>query len=41
MSDGKLIDDDGDARPTGGVSKFESLEDLNRGTAKFIKLIEE
>ena len=41
ISDGKLIDDDGDARPTGGVSKFESLEDLNRGTAKFIKLIEE
>ena len=41
ISDGKLIDDDGYARPTGGVSKFESLEDLNRGTAKFIKLIEE
>lgn len=42
ISDGKLIDDDGDVRPTGGVSKFNSLEDLNnRGTAKFIKLVEE
>ena len=41
ISDGKLIDDDGDARPMGGVSKFKSLEDLNRGTAKFIKLVEE
>ena len=41
ISDGKLIDDDGEERPIGGVSKFKSLEDLNRGTAKFIKLIEE
>lgn len=40
ISDGKLIDDDGDVRPLGGVSKFKSLEDLNRGTAKFIKLVE-
>lgn len=41
ISDGKLIDDDGDVRPIGGVSKFNSLEDLNSGTAKFIKLVEE
>lgn len=40
ITDGKLIDDDGDARPIGGVSKFKSLEDLNSGTAKFIKLVE-
>lgn len=40
ISDGKLIDDDGDVRPLGGVSKFKSLEDLNSGTAKFIKLVE-
>lgn len=40
ISDGKLIDDDGDVRPIGGVSKFKSLEDLNSGTAKFIKLVE-
>lgn len=40
ITDGKLIDDDGDARPMGGVSKFKSLEDLNSGTAKFIKLVE-
>ena len=39
VSDGKLIDDDGDARPT-GRKKFESFEDLNSGTAKFIKLVE-
>ena len=40
ISDGRLIDDDGDERPLGGVSKFKSLEDLNSGTAKFIKLVE-
>lgn len=40
ISDGKLIDDDGEERPIGGVSKFKSLEDLNSGTAKFIKLVE-
>lgn len=40
ISDGKLIDDDGEKRPIGGVSKFKSLEDLNSGTAKFIKLVE-
>ena len=40
ISDGKLIDDDGEERPIGGVSKFKSLEDLNGGTAKFIKLVE-
>lgn len=40
ISDGKLIDDDGEERPMGGVSKFKSLEDLNSGTAKFIKLVE-
>lgn len=40
VSDGILIDDDGDKRPMGG-GKFESFEDLNSGTAKFIKLVEE
>lgn len=40
ISDGKLVDDDGDERPLGGVGKFKSLEDLNGGTAKFIKLVE-
>lgn len=41
ISDGRLIDDDGDERPMGG-GKYISLEDLNsRGTAKFIKLVEE
>lgn len=40
ISDGELIDDDGDQRPLGG-GKYISLEDLNRrGTAKFIKLVE-
>lgn len=40
ISDVKLIDDTGDTRPMGG-RKFESFEDLNSGTAKFIKLVEE